>query len=93
MVGRLLLDLQLGDRRTGKGWQRPLQHAGAVPGRDLQAQVLHEPGHDLIYIAVDAQVSVAVLRGRHRSGGGRGLLGAWGWGGECQGYVLHIHAW
>lgn len=63
MVGRLLLGLQLGGRWTGKGWQRPLQHAGAIPGRDLQAQVLHEPGHDLIYIAVDAQVSVAVVLG------------------------------
>lgn len=59
--GVLLLGLQLGGRWAWQGRQCPLHHVGAVPGRDLQAQVFHEPRHDLINITVDSQVCVAVL--------------------------------
>lgn len=91
-AGGLLLGLQLGGGRAGQGWQRPLQHAGAVPGRDLQAQMLHEPGHDFIYIAVDTQVCVAVLRGAgtgQAEGEGLGGPGVSG----VRGGLQHVRAW
>lgn len=59
--GGLLLGLQLGGGWAWQGRQCPLHHVGAVPGWDLQAQMFHEPRHDLINITVDSQVCVAVL--------------------------------
>lgn len=92
-LGRgLLLGLQLGGGWAGQGWQRPLQHAGAVPGRDLQAQMLHETGHDFIYIAVDTQVCVTVLWGAGTSQAeGEGLGGPGGSG--VRGGLQHVRAW
>lgn len=55
-----------------------MQHAGAIPGGDLQAQVSHQLGHNHVHVAVDAQVRLAVLGVGGGSGGGRGLAGALG---------------
>lgn len=53
--------LSLGHSRAWQRWQGLVQHAGSIPGGDLQPQMLHEPAHHVIHVAMDSQVSLAVL--------------------------------